>query len=218
MGYRQREKPSSEEFQKQALIVQQVNWDQNAAIWETDRQNQGLNEVRLDLFCRSLAGPDVLLVGCGQGQNLVHLQKTFARVTGVDWSPAMIERARESGFKEVMVADAAALPFPDQQFDAVILATGILLPCHSREIINDYLREALRVVGLGRRVAVCIFYEEGNREAASRVESLQWPLDTIRCFLFWDLRPVRDAVSSCGAKIIEMLHQGDFTVILVENE
>jgi ubiquinone/menaquinone biosynthesis C-methylase UbiE len=72
----------------------------------------------------------VLEVGCGPG----HLSILLARghglaVTGVDLDPAMIDRARRNataaggppaGRPTFQVGDAAALPFADASFDAVV--------------------------------------------------------------------------------------------------
>jgi len=74
-------------------------------------------------------GDAVLDIGCGAGvDSLVagHLVGAGGRVVGIDVTPAMIEKARAHqarlGLANVtfQVADAEALPFPDNDFDAVI--------------------------------------------------------------------------------------------------
>jgi len=75
------------------------------------------------------SGDAVLDIGCGAGvDSLVagHLVGAGGRVVGIDVTPAMIEKARAHqarlGLANVtfQVADAEALPFPDNDFDAVI--------------------------------------------------------------------------------------------------
>ena len=65
-------------------------------------------------------GPGTLLdVGCGTGARTAALAARGWDVTGVDVSEDMLRRARERGV-HVVRADAAALPFEDATFDAVV--------------------------------------------------------------------------------------------------
>jgi arsenite methyltransferase len=74
-------------------------------------------------------GDAVLDIGCGTGvDSLVagRLVGAGGRVVGIDVTAAMIEKARAHqarlglGHVAFQVADAEALPFPDNDFDAVI--------------------------------------------------------------------------------------------------
>ncbi len=73
----------------------------------------------------SLARGAVLEVGVGTGKNLSHYPAGVT-VTGIDFSGAMIERARkraeESGFENVTLLemDAEDLQFEDNSFDTVV--------------------------------------------------------------------------------------------------
>ena len=71
-------------------------------------------------------GIDALDLCCGQGNVAAGLIKAGARVTGLDFSPVMLEMARvavpEARFVE---GDAMALPFEDQTFDAVTVGFGM---------------------------------------------------------------------------------------------
>ncbi len=73
-------------------------------------------------------GPEdeVLDVACGWGEFLVNHAAGARRVAGVDLTPAKVELARtrladriRAGSAEVVVADAARLPWPDGSFTAV---------------------------------------------------------------------------------------------------
>jgi arsenite methyltransferase len=102
-------------------------------------------------------GDAVLDIGCGAGvDSLVaaHLVGAGGRVVGLDVTPAMIERARAHqvrlGLANVtfQVGDAEALPFPDNDFDAVI-SNGVFNLTLNKE---KALKEAHRVLKPGGRL------------------------------------------------------------------
>lgn len=71
---------------------------------------------------RASGTANVLDIGCGPGTLLRALRDQLpgATVAGVDLSPYMLERARRRAPSAALVhADAAALPWPDEAFDAV---------------------------------------------------------------------------------------------------
>jgi ubiquinone/menaquinone biosynthesis C-methylase UbiE len=79
----------------------------------------------------------VLMVGCGTGATSVHLaEATGAAVTGIDLAQEPVRKARECaqasparGRLRFDVGDAAALPYADDAFDAVICEyVAFLLP------------------------------------------------------------------------------------------
>ncbi len=68
----------------------------------------------------------VLDVGCGGGQAAIRLQERYPhlRLTGIDLSDVMIERARNraraiGSAAQFLVADAQSLPFTEASFDVV---------------------------------------------------------------------------------------------------
>ncbi len=83
-------------------------------IVEAPEVRRALGEVR---------GLDLLDVGCGTGRHAVEFARARARVTGVDFSKGMLEKARaKPGADAVRFVhqDAAALPFEARAFDRVI--------------------------------------------------------------------------------------------------
>ena len=102
-------------------------------------------------------GDTVLDIGCGAGvDSLVaaHLVGAGGRVVGLDVTAAMVERARAHlarlGLTNVtfQVGEAEALPFPDNDFDAVI-SNGVFNLTLDKE---KALHEAHRVLKPGGRL------------------------------------------------------------------
>ncbi|MDZ7786891.1 MAG: methyltransferase domain-containing protein [Halofilum sp. (in: g-proteobacteria)] len=116
------------------------------------------------------AGDTVLLVGVGTGLDLPLLPKGPV-YTGIDITPAMLERARrraeDSGCTvELQAGDAMALPFADAAFDRVVM--HLILA-----VVPDPVRalaEAARVVKPGGRIVVLDkFLRPGQRAPLRRL-------------------------------------------------
>lgn len=72
----------------------------------------------------SQARGDVLEIGIGTGRNLAHYAADI-RLTGVDVSAAMLERARRRAQElgrevDLLLGDAQSLDLPDESFDTVV--------------------------------------------------------------------------------------------------
>jgi SAM-dependent methyltransferase len=76
-----------------------------------------LRPLEIALTAFALRGPAVLDAGCGDGAVAVWCRRARRRlrITGLDYSDAMVERARARGI-DAVVGDMAALPWPDPQF------------------------------------------------------------------------------------------------------
>lgn len=88
--------------------------------------------------------------GCGYGRSLAELRDAgFKRLTGVDFSASLVERARrEVPEAKLYVADATSLPFDDASFDAALLF-GVLTCVPSEESQTRVAAEARRVLKPG---------------------------------------------------------------------
>ena len=114
--------------------------------------------VGLDRRWRRLAvskvvwpGDQVLDACCGTGDLAVEAERRGGRVTGLDFSERMLERARgKSGAIEWVQGDALALPFRDGEFDAATVGFGV----RNLEDLERGLGELCRVLRPGGRLAV----------------------------------------------------------------
>jgi ubiquinone/menaquinone biosynthesis C-methylase UbiE len=108
-------------------------------------------------------GMDVLDVACGAGNASIPAAKCGARVTGLDFSPGLLEIARQCGAAanvhiDWVEGDAQAMPFDDHSFDRVISAIGHMFAPDHRRTANE-LRRLCRP---GGRIAIACWTPEGN--------------------------------------------------------
>lgn len=119
-------KPDSEQLKARSKAA----LDEQAPIYDEGMQGdhaRALYPCILDEARRALEdipAPSVLDVGCGTGMLSEQLLSVFpsCHLTGIDLSPAMVDRARArlAGRAEVREADAERLPFHDGAFDLVV--------------------------------------------------------------------------------------------------
>lgn len=97
----------------------------------------------------------VLDLATGSGDLALAIERRVPRaeVTGADFSPEMLERARAKGLGQTIVADALALPFPERAFDCVTVAFGL----RNMADWGAALREMCRVLSPGGHLLVLDF-------------------------------------------------------------
>src|SRR2546426_7841468 len=99
--------------------------------------------------CAQASG-DVLEIGMGTGLNLPYYRDD-ARLTGIEFSPAMLELARErakelGGDPDLRVGDAQALEFADESFDTVVCTLALCTIPDDRKAVAE-ARRVLRPEG-----------------------------------------------------------------------
>ena len=96
-------------------------------------------------------GDRVLDAACGTGDlAIADLKAGASRVTGLDFSEAMLERARRKAPLEWIEGDMLALPFADATFDAATVGFGV----RNVADLELALRELRRVLRPGGRLAI----------------------------------------------------------------
>ncbi|MFO0585570.1 MAG: class I SAM-dependent methyltransferase [Anaeromyxobacter sp.] len=108
------------------------------------------------------SGERVLDVACGNGNAALAAARRFAHVTGIDFVPALLERARARAAAdglalELREADAEALPFPDGAFDVVLSTYGVMFTPDQAKAA----RELARVTRHGGRIALASWTPDG---------------------------------------------------------
>lgn len=120
--------------------------------WTRPRHYAPEPELRAAILGAVRPGDTVLDVGCGACNSYAAwIRDRAGSYVGVDVSATAVHLARDAGFDARVVEDAAALPFPDASFDAVLCV----------EVLEHLLRpdaaasEILRVLRPGGRLVAC---------------------------------------------------------------
>lgn len=101
-----------------------------------------------ELLCEAVdlrSGEKVLDVACGDGNTALAGARRFARVTGIDFLPAILDRAsRRARAEELNVtfvaADAEQLPFLDESFDVTLSVAGVMFSPNQELAAAEMLR------------------------------------------------------------------------------
>jgi ubiquinone/menaquinone biosynthesis C-methylase UbiE len=143
--------------------------------------------------CRLSHGSTVLDVACGPGLVAFVLAEVAGHVTGLDLTPAMLDKARELQGQRGQtnltwqLGRAEALPYPDNSFDAVVTRFSF----HHLTDPGTALAEMVRVCRPGGRVVVADVYTTTVEQAAEydRLERLRDP-SHVHALRLDELRPL----------------------------
>jgi SAM-dependent methyltransferase len=122
------------------------------------------------------AGQRVLDVACGTGNVALSAGRRFCDAVGVDFVPALIERARERAAAERLpatfeVADAESLPFEDASFEAVLSIFGSMFAPDQEKAAA----ELVRVCRPGGKIGLTNWTPEGMWGQLFRVHGAYLP-------------------------------------------
>jgi ubiquinone/menaquinone biosynthesis C-methylase UbiE len=142
-------------------------WDEHAESWVAlvrghDEFFRGAAGALLELL--PTPPSRTLDLGCGEGRLGALLAARGYDVVGIDSSPTMVRYAQER--HEALVADAAALPFGDAQFDLVVAFMSL----HDMDDLGGVVHESARV--LARRGRFCIALKHPFLSASGRRDDL----------------------------------------------
>ncbi|MFC1673143.1 class I SAM-dependent methyltransferase [Pseudomonadota bacterium] len=119
-------------FKRKDEMMSRGAWDQE---WEAIHQNEKWGQYPSEHLIRFVArtfrnvtdraAVRILEIGCGQGAQVWFLAREGFSTVGLDGSPTAIAKAKERMVAEgvdteLVVADAADMPWPDDSFDLVV--------------------------------------------------------------------------------------------------
>src|SRR6476646_6190763 len=101
-----------------------------------------------ELLCEAIdihPGQSVLDVACGSGNAAISAARRYGKVTGVDYVPALLERARERAAFEQLEAtfvegDAENIPISDGSFDVVLSTVGSMFAPNQEKAASELVR------------------------------------------------------------------------------
>lgn len=207
-------------------------WDQKAAFWDELHGDEG------NVFHRTLVGPAaerllaltpgerILDVACGSGQVARRLAALGGRVTAVDFSAALLERARARGQAagepiDYRVADAtdedALIALGPGQFDAVVSTMALM----DMPVITPLYRAARRLLRPGGRLVIVtahpafnstnpIFMSEMEEQDGQQVFR-----HTLKLGAYLDVPPVK-SVGAPGEPVPHLYHHRPLHQLLGE--
>jgi SAM-dependent methyltransferase len=122
-------------------------------------------QLTAELLCEAVdlrASERVLDVACGTGNAALAAARRFCQVVGVDYVPALLDRARQRAQAEGLEAtfqeaDAEDLPFPDGAFDVVLSTCGAMFAPDQEQTAA----ELLRVCRPGGRIGMVNWVPDG---------------------------------------------------------
>jgi SAM-dependent methyltransferase len=137
------------------------SWERHAAEWitwartsEHDGFRDGTWPALRQLLPPPPAGP-VLDLGCGEGRAGRELLSLGYQVIGAERSPTLARAAAASSqAMPVVLADAAALPFPDQSTDLVVACMSLL----DMDDFQGAVREIGRVLRPGGKLCMAVVH------------------------------------------------------------
>ena len=116
----------------------------------------------------------VLDVGCGYGRTLNELYKQgFKNLTGIDYSQGMINRGlRLYPNINILKNDGENIPFPDNEFDSVILI-GVLTSNYKDEEQENLISEIFRVLKNDGVLYIADFFLNNDKRNIERYKKYE---------------------------------------------
>lgn len=148
-----------------------IYYDEFSTMYEDERAKPYhvfLDESEMEAARPYCEGRNVLEVGCGTGLVLERLKAMAGRVTGIDLSMGMVQKAHQRGLT-VAQASATDLPFADNTFD---VAVSFKVLAHIPPI-RETVAECARVVRPGGYLVLEFYNKHSVRHLVKLVKPAQ---------------------------------------------
>lgn len=141
----------------------------------------------------SLAGTNLVDLGCGPGRDAVLLRSLGHNVTCVDASQSMVKLCEQQGF-EAICADFLSLPFESDQFNGAWAYTSLLHVPKSQ--IKTALKEIIRVVKNDGFIGIGMIEGDSEQYVISKKVSLP------RFFAYYSPAELEKVFTESGLRVI----------------
>jgi SAM-dependent methyltransferase len=175
-------------------------WEKHAADWVRWAREPGHDSYwsfHRDRFLELVSRPGRLTIdlGCGEGRLARDLTALGHSVVAVDSSLSMVEAARAADPElEVVVADAASLPFADGAADLVVAFMSL----HDIDDMSGAVREAARVLEPGGHLVAAVVHPIN---AGGKFESRDPDAAFVIRESYFDRRRYTDAIERDGLRM-----------------
>ena len=126
-------------------------WDLYAPVYKRAmKADQQIYEFMYDRIPEQIRGKEVLEIATGPGLLARHVAPAAKSMIATDYSDGMIREARKGECPENLrfeVADAMALPYADNAFDAVLIANALHIVPDPEKVLRE-INRVLRPGGL----------------------------------------------------------------------
>jgi hypothetical protein len=145
------------------VLEKQSYWTAWSPYWSY-QEDFFLDSETINKISAAFASP-VLIIGAGQGLLVDQLQKNGFSVDGIDSDPQMISYAKKRRGLDLVLANAANLPFANNSYQTCIIATGVVDFIDNEGQIKLIINEALRVTDGSGKVFIAFYKYHPKVEA-----------------------------------------------------
>lgn len=176
-----------------------ATWNKLADWYQSTFLNDLRYKICYDTFIEMLSDEQntVLEIGCGPGNIAVYVGAHREQVnwTGIDYAPAMIEKAKSNFPKgDFKVADAADVQHWKTKFDALVL--GFCVPYFSPESLCNLLPAWMKRLN-DNGIVYLSFIEDDPKLSGTYTNSYG---DTVDIY-YYEEKTIREALETCGVGI-----------------